>query len=71
MPALAVIHNFICIHDSGDNEYIEDEDKDEEIQNTMPQVNEGRGHPADKRGRAAERREQITHAMWRDYRRSD
>lgn len=65
VSALAVIHNFIRIHDPGDIEE-DSEDEGEDTSYTNTQINE-RNLPADERGRAGERRERIAHAMWKDY----
>jgi hypothetical protein len=79
VSALVVIHNFICIHDLRDNDYI-DEDKGVVAMENTTQKDEGSdvglglglegNYPAGERGRAAERREQIAHRMWRDYKNS-
>jgi hypothetical protein len=78
MSALAVIHNFIRIHDPSDNDYI-DEDDGVAMENTTQRDggsdvgsgSESEGdHPAGERGRAAERRDQIARRMWRDYKNS-
>ena len=73
MSALAVIHNFIRIHDPSDISL--DEDEDEDFQQTDGQADQadqsGRLDQADERGYAADRRDQIARAMWRDYRNRD
>jgi hypothetical protein len=72
VSALAVIHNFIRIHDprEPEDEY-DDEPEDED--NTEDEGNPGDNmansstvHGAE-RGRAADRRERIAQNMWRDY----
>ena len=72
VSALAVVHNFIRVHDpnyliieassngkGNDTEDAEDQDtvlrRDEQV------------IPAEEQGRAAERRDRIARAMWRDY----
>jgi hypothetical protein len=69
VSALAVVHNFICIHDPRDVDPTETdiiEDQGSQIQGAI----RGREErvAADERGRAAEHRDRIAHAMWRDYR---
>ena len=67
MCALAVVHNFMKIHDPGDQSFKDDDmvfdsDGDNSI-TTWP------GSVGSKResARAAAHRETITHAMWEDY----
>jgi hypothetical protein len=68
VSALAVVHNFIRIHDPNDIPLAEDEE-DQQANGQADQANQT--HPVDKRGRAAERRDRIARAMWRDYRHQD
>ena len=79
VSALAVIHNFIRIHDPRDNDYIDEDEGVVATENTTQKdegsdMESGSGsegdYPAGERGRAAERREQITRRMWRDYKNS-
>ena len=58
VPALAVVHNFIRVHDPSDIEIIDDDSDRDIAQQTAGQVG-----MADERGRAAERRDKIAHAM--------
>jgi hypothetical protein len=65
--ALAVVHNFIMIHNPSDSDFIEDDGN--QVQGEIRRVEE---HviSQEERGRAAERREQIAQAMWRNYNRN-
>jgi hypothetical protein len=62
--ALAVIHNFIMIYDPSDDDFVEDDGN--QVQGEIRRTEE---HviSQEERGRAAERREQIAQAMWRNY----
>jgi hypothetical protein len=61
VSALAVVHNFICLHNPNDNDFEEDF-----TQQSRGKVSSG-NVPEDEEGHAAERRKQIALAMWRDY----
>jgi hypothetical protein len=71
VPALAVIPNFIRIHDPSDVSL----DEDEDVQHRDGQADQadlsGPPDQADERGYAADRRDQIARAMWRDYKNRD
>lgn len=62
MSALAVVHNFIRLHDPNDN----DDFEEDLTQQSRGKVSGG-NVPEDEEGHAAERRKQIALAMWRDY----
>ncbi|KAF8480170.1 hypothetical protein DFH94DRAFT_630753 [Russula ochroleuca] len=72
VSALAVIHNFIRVYNL--NDIAKDLDDSEgnqtpgENERQEPQDEHVRPTLADKQGHAAECRDQITCAMWRDYR---
>jgi hypothetical protein len=61
VSALAVVHNFIRLHDPNDNDFEEDFS-----QQSRGRISRGK-EPKDEEGHAAERRERIALAMWRDY----
>jgi hypothetical protein len=78
VSALAVIHNFIHIHDPGDVHYINNDEDEGESNTTITQMNDEDAEDseevdlhADEQGHAADRREKITRRMWRDYRNRD
>ena len=64
VSALAVVHNFILIHDPSDSEFIDDDDN--QIQGEIRERGE-RAVLQEERTRAAEQREQLAQAMWRSY----
>jgi hypothetical protein len=74
VSALAVVHNFIRIHDPNDIPLAEDEE-DQQANGQAGQTDQAdqanQTHPVDERGRAAERRDRIARTMWRDYRHRD
>lgn len=66
VSALAVVHNFIRIHDPEDIP----EDEEEDRQGRGDDVGTLQGHAVqDDRGRATQRRDAIAQAMWDDYER--
>jgi hypothetical protein len=77
VSAVAMVHNFICIHDPKDNESVEarieraaQKEGHQPERPERPERQERPEHvaPADERARATKRRDQIARAMWRDYR---
>ena len=79
VSVLAVIHNFIHIHNPRDNDYIDEDEGVVAMENTT-QKDEGSDvglgsesegdYPAGEQGCATECREQIARRMWRDYKNS-
>lgn len=68
MSALAVVHNFILIHDPNDNDYIEDIGS--HVQGAMDRREECVAVSQEESERAGERREQIAQEMWKAYSRN-
>ena len=81
VSVVAVVHNFICIHDPNDNESVEAriEQAAQKKKGRQPEQSERPERPerpervalVDERACATKRRDQIAHAMWRDYRARD
>jgi hypothetical protein len=78
VSALAVIHNFIGIHDPRDYDFKEKKkkkdknkkkkkDKDKNDQDTIQMEERVVPSAPEERRRATRRRDQITQAMWRDF----
>jgi hypothetical protein len=65
ISALAVLHNFICIHDPED--LIEDNDNDDHVTTEDSHGGLQNSVRPEERARAVARREEIARAMWADY----